>query len=107
MLMIATGGGPPSRILVCPQYAMTYFDGCQLTVGDGASAGTRCSGTPVSVAHWRLSEKGEVEMEEEATYDVDVISRVGDREIFAVMGEAECVYAMSGYIVQGDENENV
>lgn len=51
MLITATGGGPPSRNFVCPQYAMTYLEGCQLTVGDGARAGTRCSGTPVSVAH--------------------------------------------------------
>jgi hypothetical protein len=50
-LISATGGGPPSLIFVCPQYAMTYFDGCQVTVGAGASAGTRCIGMPVSVAH--------------------------------------------------------
>lgn len=50
-LITATGGGLPSLCFVCPQYANTYFDGCQVTVGDGARAGTRCSGIVVSVAH--------------------------------------------------------
>ena len=51
MLTTATGGGPPSLIFVWPQYATTYLKGCQITVGDGAKAGTRWSGAPVSVAH--------------------------------------------------------
>ena len=50
-LITATGAGPPSRSFVCPQYAITYFEGCHFTFGELASAGTRCSGTPVSVAH--------------------------------------------------------
>jgi len=51
MLSTAAGGGLPSLVLVCPQYAITYREGCQVTVGDAAIAGTRCNGTPVSVAH--------------------------------------------------------
>lgn len=47
----AVGGGPPSLIFVCPQYAMICFDGCQETVGEGPWAATRCSGMPVSTAH--------------------------------------------------------
>ena len=50
-LITATGAGPPSRSFVCPQYAITYFEGCHFTFGELANAGTRCSGTPVSVAH--------------------------------------------------------
>ena len=30
---------------------MTYFEGCQVTVGDDARAGTLCNGALVSVAH--------------------------------------------------------
>ena len=56
-LINATGAGVPSLIFVCPQYAITYFDGCQVTVGAGASAGTRCIGIPVSVAHCHKSER--------------------------------------------------
>ena len=51
MLTTATGGGPPSLIFVWPQYATTCLEGCQVTVGDGANAGTRWRGAPVSVAH--------------------------------------------------------
>lgn len=53
-LISATGGGAPSFTFVCPQYAITYFDGCQVTVGAGARAGTRCIGMPVSVAHCKI-----------------------------------------------------
>jgi len=55
MLITATGAGPPSLGFVCPQYAITYFDGCHVTVGEGAKAGTRCSGMLVSVAHFKES----------------------------------------------------
>jgi hypothetical protein len=40
-LTTAIGAGPPSLAFVCPQYAMMYFEGCQVTVGEGARAGTR------------------------------------------------------------------
>ena len=51
MLTTATGGGPPSLIFVWPQYATTCLEGCQVTAGDGANAGTRWRGAPVSVEH--------------------------------------------------------
>lgn len=86
-LITATGGGLPSLCFVCPQYAKTYFDGCQVTVGDGARAGTRCSGILVSVAHLisksrdqscaKIQERG-------TTYYINVRSSTGYRQIFAI-----------------------
>jgi hypothetical protein len=78
MLITATGGGPPSRILVCPQYAITYFDGCQVTVGEGARAGTRCSGMPVSVADCKAI-IGVKFHQLVTTYDIDIHPRASNR----------------------------
>jgi hypothetical protein len=74
ILITATGGGPASRILVCPQYAITYFDGCQVTVGEGASAGTRCNDMSVSVADCNNAKSQKVV----TTNDIDIHSRTGD-----------------------------
>ena len=51
MLTTATGRGRPSLIFVWPQYATTCLEGCHVTVSDGANAGTRWRGAPVSVEH--------------------------------------------------------
>lgn len=37
--------------LLCPQYAMTYFEGCHVTVAAGPEVGMRWTDCPVSVAH--------------------------------------------------------
>ena len=85
-------------IFVCPQYAITYLEGCQLTVGDGARAGTRWRGTPVSVAHWdiwREDNRCDNETLLCGTYNVYICSSVGNGQIFAIVREAECIYAIS------------
>lgn len=89
-LITAVGGGPASFCTVRPQYAITYLDGCHDTVGDGASAGTRCNGAPVSVAHYDISYQQSYEKKIQP-YNIDIIPFRRDSNIFAVMRVAECI----------------
>lgn len=95
ILITAIAGEPPSRAFVWPQYAMTYFEGCQVTVGDGARAGTRCNGTPVSVAHWKIKMRNKLVVSDESTNDINIIPCVGDSKKFAVMRETERIDTIS------------
>ena len=68
---------------------MMYREGCHVTVGEGASAGTRWSGMPVSVAHCNAVLINEVKYKRsDQTYNINVRSCIGYGEIFAVMREA-------------------
>jgi hypothetical protein len=89
-LSTAAAGGPPSLSFVCPQYAITYRDGCQLTVGDDAIAGTRCNAAPVSVAHLVMTEQNGHQLTDVA-YDINVCPGACNREIFAIVRETESV----------------
>lgn len=74
---------------------MTYLEGCQATVGEGASAGTRWRGTPVSVATFDKDETIVQRISTRRTYDVDVESCIGYCEVFSVMREAKVIDSMT------------
>jgi hypothetical protein len=93
MLTTATGAGAPSLAFVCPQYAMTYLEGCHVTIGEGAKEGTRWSGTPVSVAHCSKNERLS-NRETKMTHDVNIRSSIRNRQVLSVVRETQCIDAV-------------
>jgi hypothetical protein len=76
---------------------MAYFEGCQLTVGDGASAGMRWRESPVSTAHWQkdFSKKITVLKGRRSAHDVNVISFIGYCEVFPVERKVKVIDSMA------------
>ena len=80
--------------LVCPQYAMTYFDGCHVTVAAGPEVVMRWTDCPVSVAHWILM-SAQITSEKNHTYNFYVWAGTRNRDEFTVMREAQLVNLVS------------
>ncbi len=97
-LIQAAGGGPPSRILVCPQYAIMYLEGCHCTAAEGPNVGTRCIGWPVSTAHCPSRSVFSINLINTVyiTYNVDIRPLTGNSKKLAVVREVDRCDGMAG-----------